>query len=863
MKLIWLGLITVVFAWLHPMHLMAQQQLLVRLGVVTYEDFQDQDGELRRLLERLSSTQNPPVQFQITAGSYREVTHWLGTGELDVALLTSGGYVRGVLQTELVDEFEYLATMDAGTGEGPWVTSERKADGFQRYYHSVAITHASNDDWTPEELRTLLETGQLKVFLVHPQSASGAQVPLLALKQIGIDLPEKAVQYMYSHTQVLESVARQAEGTKTLGFVWDDAIAKHADLETKLKQVHLPVLNSVKIPHDVLIASRQYPQLEAFKELLEKHAYSEAEPLFLSSPDGNQEYLDLEKQIRPLEQESNQLLVRQDLQGVGQLLAHAQKNATEFQPFRLAVVLSGGGARCAYQVGAISAVEDYLAELNSEYGSNLDIDLVVGTSGGALNAVPVSMKVSTYPAGQTVWRDVWTSLDRRKIIKPSIAVRINAGIWFAFLQMTVVYLLSRLFKRQYATRLKFFYRICLCLGAIEFALIWIPFEPWVLLGHNQLLHHLWLWCQLGSEYTALAMLFCGAIYYFVSKVANHPNRSELKIKRGRIHWILTVGVLGLPLLQFVTMLIYEKTFSTSDGIRASLADGYSTMLEAHARHHDLDLRLDRKSPIDQRLQEMGQWIATNKVLSRDLVLTTTAIDRSRAEIPSELYFYLQANSESPKPEFGNRGIDMAKSPQQFMNIVLGSSAIYPVFPGQEVRGMPNEGDALELVDGGFAHNAPVEAAVLWGASHVLLVDVSPLKNRDGVNLADSVIRGFGHLLRQSQLSDQRSRSEVVVVNLQSRFEPALGVIDFSSNLIANGIEHGYQDATGKVRLERHDNNLVELPPFVVSYGQPEFQNLIAPAKLPEKTESKSTPEVLENDDGENEGNVPQDASTSE
>ena len=132
------------------------------------------------------------------------------------------------------------------------------------------------------------------------------------------------------------------------------------------------------------------------------------------------------------------------------------------------------------------------------------------------------------------------------------------------------------------------------------------------------------------------MLFCGAIYYFVSKVANHPNRSELKIKRGRIHWILTVGVLGLPLLQFVTMLIYEKTFSTSDGIRASLADGYSTMLEVHARQHDLDLRLDRKSPIGQRLQEMGQWIATNKVLSRDLVLTTTAIDRSRPEIPSEL-----------------------------------------------------------------------------------------------------------------------------------------------------------------------------------------------------------------------------------
>ena len=56
-------------------------------------------------------------------------------------------------------------------------------------------------------------------------------------------------------------------------------------------------------------------------------------------------------------------------------------------------------------------------------------------------------------------------------------------------------------------------------------------------------------------------------------------------------------------------------------------------------------------------------------------------------------------------------------------------------------------------------------------------DVSPVATRDGVNLADSVIRGFGHLLRQSQLSISVV-GEVVVVNLQSRFEPPLGIIDF-------------------------------------------------------------------------------------
>ena len=51
------------------------------------------------------------------------------------------------------------------------------------------------------------------------------------------------------------------------------------------------------------------------------------------------------------------------------------------RPPRLALVLSGGGAKCSYQVGAVTALEEKLAELrrdNPEPG--LDIGLVVGTA---------------------------------------------------------------------------------------------------------------------------------------------------------------------------------------------------------------------------------------------------------------------------------------------------------------------------------------------------------------------------------------------------------------------------------------------------------------------------------------------------
>ena len=93
--------------------------------------------------------------IEIKNGSYREVSHWLQTGEIDLALLTAGGYVRGILQSGLIDQYEYLATMDARPGIGPWVNDSRKADKFQRYYHSVCLAHARgrNDGRSPEARR--------------------------------------------------------------------------------------------------------------------------------------------------------------------------------------------------------------------------------------------------------------------------------------------------------------------------------------------------------------------------------------------------------------------------------------------------------------------------------------------------------------------------------------------------------------------------------------------------------------------------------------------------------------------------------------------------------------------------------------
>ena len=118
------------------------------------------------------------------------------------------------------------------------------------------------------------------------------------------------------------------------------------------------------------------------------------------------------------------------------LLQHARTQPT---PPRLAVVLSGGGAKCAYQVGAICALEEKLAELRQANRlDGLDIALVVGTSGGAINAVPVALGITASPEGRSDFQQTWAELDQRDIVRPSVIVRGNIGLWFALVNIGLV-----------------------------------------------------------------------------------------------------------------------------------------------------------------------------------------------------------------------------------------------------------------------------------------------------------------------------------------------------------------------------------------------------------------------------------------
>jgi hypothetical protein len=107
--------------------------------------------------------------------------------------------------------------------------------------------------------------------------------------------------------------------------------------------------------------------------------------------------------------------------------------------------------------------------------------------------------------------------------------------------------------------------------------------------------------------------------------------------------------------------------------------------------------------------------------------------------------------------------------------------------------VPLPSDQIELVDGGFAHNSPIEAAALWGATHIFLIEATASRESKRGNFTNNVAASFVHLHRQAQLLDARSREKITIFSLRPE-PPHICVLDFANNLIRAAIDRGYQDA---------------------------------------------------------------------
>lgn len=83
------------------------------------------------------------------------------------------------------------------------------------------------------------------------------------------------------------------------------------------------------------------------------------------------------------------------------------------RPRRLAIVLSGGGARGAYEAGVLSYIFD---ELHKARGRRVVLDIICGTSVGAINSAALAASMSEQQEGMRHLVSLWEGLELDRVL---------------------------------------------------------------------------------------------------------------------------------------------------------------------------------------------------------------------------------------------------------------------------------------------------------------------------------------------------------------------------------------------------------------------------------------------------------------
>ncbi len=121
-----------------------------------------------------------------------------------------------------------------------------------------------------------------------------------------------------------------------------------------------------------------------------------------------------------------------------------------------------------------------------------------------------------------------------------------------------------------------------------------------------------------------------------------------------------------------------------------------------------------------------------------------------------------------------QAIDCRPNSRNIIDKAFASGSPFPVFPATRIRLTDTEGTEW-LVDGGYAHNVPIEAADALGADTIIVISSTPLhqdefeiedieKLKYG-NLAKNLTRLFPYLFGRSQVEDTLRAQQALVVTL--------------------------------------------------------------------------------------------------
>jgi NTE family protein len=90
---------------------------------------------------------------------------------------------------------------------------------------------------------------------------------------------------------------------------------------------------------------------------------------------------------------------------------------------REALVLAGGGARAAYQVGVLSEIAQWLPA-----DEPCPFEVLVGTSAGALNAAAIAARADRFRGAVSVLEDVWANFRVHQVMRADAWTMMRAGV---------------------------------------------------------------------------------------------------------------------------------------------------------------------------------------------------------------------------------------------------------------------------------------------------------------------------------------------------------------------------------------------------------------------------------------------------
>jgi predicted acylesterase/phospholipase RssA len=796
----------------------------IRIGIQPYAD----DGLLkgaerehyRRLCEEIAANARDkyrqPIRLQVAVGSYADLYYWCEHDMIDVAIVSAGVY--SLLQEHLEDRWVYLCTMS------------RDAAHNRFEYGVGCFARAGAAAADVEALRDAFDRGCLDIFLVDQNSVSGGVFPLGFLKGQGIpaydkkalERPDGALNHVFytgSQRECVKALCRAGDDDASqpervhVGFVTDRALQAALANSQPIQRLNLEGLDEIRIPGSAVVVRTSF--YRQHRELLDR---LQSRPDFERLPQYEEKYALIHRWRDEFLPEPPTSSERTDWPNFfRQMETYMQEQK---QVPRIALVLAGGGAKCAFQVGVVRAIEEEFrryrdedfpkfARANNLPPDEFGISLVVGTSGGALNALPAALGTYTSDAGARTMRSTWQSLDARDILQPELAVRMSVGILLFLIQLVAVLALVRV--PWLARRLIVHERRGRCVAVVFFLLgagqlLWALSGwkiPWDFLYHvHEGLYVVWAVAASGTTIVGVLMLATAALVGLIDLHLRRKGRflaMSPTTARETFAWLTLIIVLSTVPIALHSASFFSQARGLEDQISQAAEQLVNQRLAAHGQ-----------SPVQTRdLAALGCTILDKGLLERDLIITATILpDGGVAAANTDVYFYASAAGADPgvvRHMLEDPRVQYLNEPPRrgaLLQAVMGSGAVFPVFPARTVLDCPSLGRRMQLVDGSFCHHNPIEAAAMWGASHVIVVNPSPAveetTSAQERTLYENSQVALMRLFEQAQNLDRRAEQDLTVFFINPEADKHnISLLSFASKPITDAIDHARSELAQK------------------------------------------------------------------